>query len=137
MTDTHESNYQDLADLRAERDALRASNDSLVRECHEFAKHLAEARKELAALRKEAAATAVPSERYEALAEAFQRETGHWPPGKDRPAAMGGHDMKAAREAWDAWIETRCAQRVAPPSVALREAARDLCGEAANAIVRR
>jgi hypothetical protein len=47
-----------------------------------------------------------PLERFERLAEAFRKETGIWPPGKDRPAAMGSDGISDAErmDLWTDWL---------------------------------
>jgi hypothetical protein len=47
-----------------------------------------------------------PLERFERLAEAFRKETGIWPPGKDRPAAMGSDGIPDAErmDLWTDWL---------------------------------
>lgn len=48
-------------------------------------------------------------ERFERLAEEYHRETGLWPPGKDRPAAAGSDgitDMERATR-WQLWLAER------------------------------
>jgi hypothetical protein len=78
------------------------------------------------------------SERYDAIADAFYRETRLWPPGRSMPMAMGGvseKDEKRAREEWspfcNRWHERRAdeirtvidaALAVAPPPKSAREA---------------
>lgn len=47
------------------------------------------------------------TERYEADAEAFYRETGYLSPGKDVPMAMGGQDERERRNAYDVWSAKR------------------------------
>ena len=47
------------------------------------------------------------TERYEADAEAFYRETGYLSPGKDVPMAMGGQDETERRAAHESWIAGR------------------------------
>lgn len=44
-----------------------------------------------------------PFDSFEIKAAAFHRMTGILAPGKDEPAACGGHDMGARIDAWDAW----------------------------------
>jgi len=47
-------------------------------------------------------------QRVNDLTEMFERETGIWPPGRDRPAAFGGEDIEQVRlQAWDYWLKTR------------------------------
>jgi hypothetical protein len=53
------------------------------------------------------------TERYEADAEAFYRETGFMAPGKDVPMAMGGQDEQERRAAHERWIAARNAQQQA------------------------
>lgn len=40
---------------------------------------------------------------YEIKARAFHRMTGMMAPGKDEPAASGGHPMGERMDAWDKW----------------------------------
>lgn len=50
------------------------------------------------------------TESFERLAAEFYRETGILAPGKDQPAAMGGHLSDEEREkAWRMWIASRAA----------------------------
>jgi hypothetical protein len=43
-------------------------------------------------------------EKYEILADAFQRMTGMMPPGKDEPAfGFSGHSYEERRDAWEKW----------------------------------
>jgi hypothetical protein len=49
-------------------------------------------------------------ERFERDAAAFHRDTGLLAPGKDQPAAMGGHPTDEERmAAWTAWLRNRAA----------------------------
>jgi hypothetical protein len=55
-------------------------------------------------------------ERFEELAAAFHRDTGLLAPGKDQPAAMGGHPTDEERmAAWTAWLRKRAAAAPRPP----------------------
>lgn len=47
------------------------------------------------------------TERYEADADAFYRETGYMSPGKDVPMAMGGQNERERRDAYDVWSAKR------------------------------
>ena len=51
-----------------------------------------------------------PNERFERIAEAFQRDTGYLRPGKDEPAASGGSRKGEREAAWQAWVEAICAE---------------------------
>lgn len=44
-----------------------------------------------------------PMLRFEIKASAFHRMTRMMAPGKDEPAACGGHDMCDRIDAWDKW----------------------------------
>ena len=47
-------------------------------------------------------------ESLDAQLDMFQEQTGIWPPGRDRPAVMGGEDIGEIRwQAWHYWCRTR------------------------------
>jgi hypothetical protein len=60
---------------------------------------------------------------YERLAEAFRRETRIWPPGKDRPSAMGsdGISREERWRRWDQWLSPPAPQLLASPSPLCRD----------------
>jgi hypothetical protein len=67
-----------------------------------------------------AAAPPTPAEGielFEQLAAAFHRETGVWPPGKDRAAAAGsdGIDENSSWQRWHEWLRDRRRAAAAPP----------------------
>ena len=48
------------------------------------------------------------SAEFNDLTEQFHRETGIWPPGRDRPSAYGCEDISDLRmRAWDYWRKSR------------------------------
>lgn len=59
-------------------------------------------------------AEASPLDRYEALAEAFRRETGLLAPGKDAPPSCPGPSIEERSERWRTWCAER-ARAAAPP----------------------
>lgn len=98
--------------LRLEREAHEATKATLQeRADNQFAALQAE--QEKSARLEEALRFCDPrnaTERYDRIADDFHRETGLWPPGRSRPAAMGPDpDAERANRTWrtyvDAWHE--------------------------------
>jgi hypothetical protein len=93
-----------------------AMRKELVEERDELRAKLAESEAQCAAMRDfiserdPASATAL----YERIADAFQKETGRWAPGRSVPPAVGSVDRESAEELWrpfvNKWHEKRFAE---------------------------
>ena len=105
-----------LEATEAERDRLREERDGFRDTYHEqlTLRQQAEAERDAALKResvlREALTTLIAAtdpldsiRRYDEIADAFERETGYWPPGRSRPLAMGGESPMREQEAREAW----------------------------------